>query len=425
MMSSNVARTPALAPSSETVHIGFVIAWSLCVAFYFMQYALRSAPSVMMPELSAAFARDLVGVSALVGLYYYSYSLFSIVFGAALDRLGGKAVIPGGIVLVAAGAILFGLGSVETAQIGRLLQGAGSACGFIGATYLATRGFPPRYLATAIGFTQCFGMLGGAAGQFAVGRLIHGVISWQQFWWMSGLGIFVIAILVLIATPKDHDGTRASQGSWLAMFAPYKEVLANPQSYLCGFCAGLLFVPTTIGDMIWGIPFLHDGLHVSYAVAVNRASMVPLGWVIGCPLLGYVADRLGRRKPVLLGGALLMLVSCAGIFFLPAGVAPPYLLGLLLGIGSGAAMLPYTVIKEVNSDRVKGSATGAINFLVFVFSACLTPLYGKLLAHIARGGAMDLAVFRAAGAWLVGGIAIAMVLAFFLRETGPRGRATG
>jgi MFS family permease len=397
----------------------------LCVVFYFMQYALRSAPSVMMSELSAAFARDLVGVSALVGLCYYSYSLFSIVVGAALDRLGGKAVIPGGIVLVAAGAILFGLGSVETAQIGRLLQGAGSASGFIGATYLATRGFPPRYLATAIGFTQCFGMLGGAAGQFAVGRLIHGVISWQQFWWTSGLGIFVITILVFAATPNEQGDAAASQGSWLTMFAPYKEVLVNPQSYLCGFCAGLLFVPTTIGDMIWGIPFLHNGLHVSYAEAVNRASTVPLGWVIGCPLLGYLADRLGRRKPVLIGGALLMVVSCAGIFFLPAGVAPPYVLGLSLGIGSGAAMLPYTVIKEVNSDRVKGSATGAINFLVFVFSACLTPLYGKLLAHIARGGAMDMAVFRAAGAWLVGGIAIAIVLAFFLHETGPRGRAAG
>jgi MFS family permease len=422
-MSSNVASTPASTRGIETVHIGFVIAWFLCAVFYFMQYALRSAPSVMMPELSSAFARDVVGVSVVVGLFYYSYSLCSIVVGAALDRLGGKAVIPGGIVLVAGGAALFGLGSVEGAQIGRLLQGAGSSCAFIGAAYLATRGFPPRYLATAIGFTQCFGMLGGAAGQFAVGRLIHSVISWQQFWWMSGIGIFVIAVLMFAATPKEQGDTAASQGSWLTMFAPYKEVLSNPQSYLCGFCAGLLFLPTTIGDMIWGIPFLHNGLHVSYAEAVNRASTVPLGWVIGCPLLGYLADHLGRRKPVLIGGALLMLVSCAGIFFLPAGVAPPYVLGLLLGIGSGAAMLPYTVIKEVNSDKVKGSANGAINFLVFTFSACLTPLYGKLLGHIARGGAMDMAVFRGAGAWLLGGIAIAIVLAFFLRETGPRGRA--
>jgi MFS family permease len=175
--------------------------------------------------------------------------------------------------------------------------------------------------------------------------------------------------------------------------------------------------------MIWGIPFLRNGLEASYTEAVNRASMVPLGWVIGCPLLGYLSDRLGRRKPVLMAGALLMLASGAGIFYLPTGVAPPYVLGLLLGIGSGAAMLPYTVIKEVNPDNVKGSASGAINFLVFTFSALLTPVYGKLLAHLAKGGTIDLPVFRAAGSWLLGGIVLAMVLAMFMRETGPRGRA--
>ncbi len=151
--------------------------------------------------------------------------------------------------------------------------------------------------------------------------------------------------------------------------------------------------------------------------------MVPLGWVIGCPLLGYISDHLGRRKPVLIVGALPMLVSGAGIFYLPAGVVPRYVLGLLLGIGSGAAMLPYTVIKEVNSDKVKGSSTGAINFLVFTFSALLTPDYGKLLAHVANGGPMNLAEFRAASAWLLGGIVLAVILALFLRETGPRGRA--
>jgi MFS family permease len=427
-MSSNVFTSKAVSgvnnPSDrEHIHIGFIIAWLFCSAFYFMQYVLRSAPGVMIPELSAAFARDAMGVGALVGLYYYTYALFSIVCGALLDRLGGKAVIPAGIALVAIGAALFGLGSVAAAQTGRLLQGAGSACGFIGAVYLATRGFPPRSLATAVGFTQCFGMLGGYAGQFAVAPMIHGFITWQQFWWMSGLVILLIGVLVLFVTPAGDDDSPASQGSWLKMFAPYKEVLTNPQSYLCGICAGLLFLPTTVGDMIWGIPFLHNGLDVSYAEAVNRASMVPLGWVIGCPLLGYLSDRLGRRKPVLIGGALLMLVSAAGIFYLPAGVAPPYVLGLLLGIGSGAAMLPYTVIKEVNPDNVKGSASGAINFLVFSFSALLTPVYGKLLAHFANGGTMNLPVFRAAGSWLLGGIVLAMVLTMFMRETGPRGRA--
>jgi len=88
-------------------------------------------------------------------------------------------------------------------------------------------------------------------------------------------------------------------------------------------------------------------------------------------------------------------------------------------------MLPYTVIKEVNPDNVKGSASGAINFLVFTFSALLTPVYGRLLAHVAHGGAMSLPVFRAAGSWLLGGIVLAMVLAMFMRQTGPRGRVNG
>ncbi len=294
--------------------VGFVVAWGFCLLFYFGLYALRSAPGVMAPELTATFGLTTLGVSSLLGLYYYTYSTFAIVAGASLDRLGAKYVIPAGIVVTAVGSLLFGLGSYQTAELGRLLQGAGAAFAFTGAVYLASHGFSAAYLATAIGFTQVFGMLGGSAGQFAVGPLSHGVIAWQQFWLVAGAVLLVVSVIVLVATPARHDPRPATAGrSWLSMFKPYKTVLTNPQSYLCGFTAGLLFLPTTIGDMIWGVPFLRDGLGVGYAEAVNRASKVPLGWVIGCPLLGYIADRIGRRKLVLIGGSVLMLATiCAG-----------------------------------------------------------------------------------------------------------------
>lgn len=95
----------------------------------------------------------------------------------------------------------FGLGSYETAEIGHLLQGEGAAFAFTGAVYLAAHGFSAAYLATAIGFTQMFGMLGGPAGQFAVGPMIHGLISWQQFWFIAGGVLLAVALNVLIATP--------------------------------------------------------------------------------------------------------------------------------------------------------------------------------------------------------------------------------
>ncbi len=159
---------------------GFIIAWGFCLLFYFGQYALRSAPGVMIPELTTTFGLTALGVSSLIGLYYYTYSAFAIVAGASLDRFGPKYVIPVGILVTALGAILFGLGSAGSAETGRLLQGAGAAFAFTGAVYLASHGFAAGYLATAVGFTQCFGMLGGSAGQFAVGPMIHGLITWQQ-----------------------------------------------------------------------------------------------------------------------------------------------------------------------------------------------------------------------------------------------------
>jgi MFS family permease len=407
---------PVSAVSSK-FHIAFVVAWGICLLFYFLQYAVRSAPSVMIPELTQAYGLTTLGVSSLLGLYYYTYSTFALVSGASLDRWGAKYTIPIGILMLAGGLIMFGVGVTWMAYFGRLLQGAGAAFAFVGAVYLATHGFPARYLATAIGFTQMMGMLGGSAGQFGVAPLVHGVMSWQQFWFYSGAIALVIMVAMLALTPRREERTRP--GSIWGMFDPYKIVLTNPQSYLCGISSGLLFLPTTVGGMIWGVAFLRQGWHIDYAEAVNRASMIPLGWVVGSPILGYLADHFGRRKPVLFGGMALMLVCALAILYLPANSLPPYLPGFLFGFGSGAAMIPYSMIKEVNPDEVKGSATGAMNFMVFVMSAFAAPAAGWVLQKLAGGGTLTLDIFtKGGGTAVIVAIVIAAIFALFLKETG-------
>ena len=94
------------------------------------------------------------------------------------------------------------------------------------------------------------------------------------------------------------------------------------------------------------------------------------------------------------------------------------MLAFLLGFGSGAAMIPYSIIKEVDPDEAKGSATGAMNFLVFVISALAAPAIGWWLQKLAGGGALTLEVFSKAGGVYVAAIAIAAILAVFLKETG-------
>ena len=78
---------------------------------------------------------------------------------------------------------------------------------------------------------------------------------------------------------------------------------------------------------------------------------------------------------MIVGGAVVLLACLAWILYGPADVFPPYVLGLVAGIASGAAMLPYTVIKEANPPEFSGTATGVVNFLNFTFSALLGPVF--------------------------------------------------
>jgi len=399
-----------------------VVGWLITAVYYFYQYALRSAPAVMMPQLSDAFGLTAGGVASLAGLFYYGYSPFSLVAGLAMDRVGPRRVVPLGAAAVGVGAVMFASGNTTLAQAGRFLQGAGGVFALIGAAYIATTNFPPSRAATLIGATQMFGMAGGSAGQFLVGPIIGSGVSWSTFW--LGMGIIGLVISGLLYALLPEPRASAATGPSTGAAQSFRIVFTNPQSILCGIIAGLIFIPTTIFDMVWGVRYLQDARGLDYASAVLRSATVPLGWMIGCPLLGFVSDRVRRRRPVIAGGALALLACLGWILYGPADVLPPYVLGLLAGVASGAAMLPYTVIKEANPPDVSGTATGVVNFINFTFSALLGPVFASLLLS-ASGGVTPMALehYQSAFLPLLYGVALAIVLTIFLKETGPAAKA--
>ena len=417
-MAHVIAQQASESTSRSGVRV-IVVAWLLTAVFYFYQYAMRSAPAVMMPELSKAFGLEVLGVASIVGLFYYGYSPFSLVAGAAMDRIGPRRLLPFAAVAVGIGALLFATGNAAIASVGRFMQGAGGVFALVGAIYIATKNFPASQAATLIGATQMFGMAGGSAGQFLVGPMIGSGLPWNVFWMgMGALGLLIgVALFFLI--PKQETSNQPAAG-FRSILTAFGAVFKNPQSILCGLIAGLLFIPTTIFDMIWGVRFLQEAHGVDYGAAVMRSATVPFGWIIGCPLLGFISDRLGRRKPVIAGGAVILLACLAWILYGRPGVFPPYVIGLVAGLASGAAMLPYTVIKEANRPEYGGTATGVVNFLNFTFSALLGPVFGWILQSVSGGAArMQVEHFQSTFTPLLYGVVIAIILTLLLKETGP------
>jgi MFS family permease len=409
--------TTDLSRSQSNPAHAFIVAWLFSLVFYFLEYAVRSSPAVMIPQLANTFGVSALGVSDILGSYYYTYSTASLIAGVLLDRLGAKYVISTGMAILGIGCAFFIAPQEGAGYLGRLLQGAGSAFAFTGAVYLASHGLPARRLATAIGVTQCVGMLGGTAGQLVVGRWIADGLSVAQFWGRMGVVVLVVAAGLWWITPKETPSISHGKASG-GILATYKIVFSNPQSYLCGLAAGLLFVPTTVGDMVWGVRFFQTDRMFSFSDAVLAISMVPLGWVFGCPLLGWLADRLGRRKPVYLGGAAIMLIGFVQLIYVPT-LLPGWLTLFILGVASGAAMIPYTIIKEVNPDEVKGSAIGAINFLTFAVTAAIGPIFAGRFGKTLGAQSIDPAShFRHAGLFWIGVLIAALVVGSMLRETG-------
>ncbi|HTL31296.1 MAG TPA: MFS transporter, partial [Tepidisphaeraceae bacterium] len=302
--------------------------------------------------------------------------------------------------------------------IGRFLQGAGGVFALVGAIYIVTKNFPPAKVATLVGATQMCGMAGGSAGQFLVGPMIGHGIRWNVFW--AGMGVIGLLIGALLFVLIPPDEKKELPGSWLKTTgSAFKTVFSNPQSILCGLISGLLFIPTTIFDMVWGVRYLQEGHGMEYATAVMRSASVPFGWIIGCPLMGMISDRIGRRKPVIIAGALVLVLCLGWILYGKTGVLPPYTLGLIAGIASGAAMIPYTVIKEAIPPKLGGTSTGVVNFINFTFSALLGPIFAALLRNASGGGEqMQLEHYQQTFVWLLWGVVIAIGLTFLLKETG-------
>jgi MFS family permease len=417
---NSVPSAQELRPTKLTVMA--VTAWFLCSLYYAYQYAVRSALPVMRGEMAASWGSG-NPIGHMISNYYVVYSFVALAAGLLLDRYGARKTLPYAAGLVAVCCFLLSTGNESLGSFAFVAQAGPAVFGFIGAVYVAAKYIPPQNLSFFVGSAQMIGMAGAAFGSKPVSAALHPSsghpVAWQSIWAvMAAIGA-ILAVVMWIVLPRDKASLVKPKAplTLKSLIRPYQIVFENAQTYLCGLIGGLLFVPTTVFALVWGTQYLHAGRNASIAVAATDVSLVPIGWIIGCPLMGYIADKIGLRKPVLIVGAFILLLAEITAIYAPIPFPLRYLVPLVIGIASGAAMIPFSVVKEVNRDEVKGSAAGAMNFLCFMVTGLLAPAFEKLLRPEA-GHAETLQEFQHGLNPVIFGIAVAIVLSFFLRETG-------
>ena len=354
--------------------------WYIAALFYFYEYGLRTSPAIMIPELKTYLSISYSGLGFLVGAYYYTYAPMQIVAGGLMDGYGGKKILPLSLLLCIIGSFLFIQHSFTIAFIGRLLMGAGSAFGFVGILYIATNWINKKHFSLIIGLTQAMGMIGAICGQALMAYVDHAQ-SWKAVWWYFIISGIILMILLLITIPKRPQQLEElyKEDKFSKMLKNLKIVFLNKQTWFASIYGGLIFIPTTVVAMLWGIPFLQHIYNITKFEAAHIMTLVFVGWIIGSPLAGKIDDKLKNHKLLMYIGLIAVLILFLIIVYVPTTKTTCTILLFLMGLFSSVQIITFTVTKESNPEYAKGSAVGITNFIVFACSAILIPVFGVVL----------------------------------------------
>jgi len=126
--------------------------------------------------------------------------------------------------------------------------------------------------------------------------------------------------------------------------------------------------------------------------AAFLVSLLLLGWAFGAPAGGWLSDRLGKRRPILISGSAILCLSLAALIFISGlPLILSVVLFILIGFAGGFMACCFALVREVIPAKIVGGATGIVNSLTVASGAVLQPLVGLMLDLQSRDLAQGLA----------------------------------
>ena len=416
-----------------------LVAWLICAlgaVFYSYEYFLRISPSVMEHALRTHFNLSATGFGLLSAFYYYAYVPMQLPVGVLMDRFGPRRLLTVACLICVIGTFMFADTFVfGIAAAGRFLVGLGSAFAFVGVLKLATIWLPEDKLAMVAGIATALGTIGAMIGDNLLGGMVTWV-GWQKT--VDYTAIFGIGLIFLLwfglRDQKREQVQTGTVDSLKKSMIDLGIIVRNKQIWINGLFGCLVYLPTTVFAELWGIPYFRYAHGLSHAGADFCNSILFLGFTIGAPLMGYISDKIKRRRlPMFIGasGAAVMMMI---ILYVP-GLSSSSLAILMffLGLLYSVQSIVFAVGREVSPKEAAGTAIAMTNMIVMIGAMFLQPLVGRLLdwSLLSRENAISLqgiavdkmqqlytaADYKFALSIIPIGIVMAAILTFFLRET--------
>jgi len=389
----------------------------------------RFAIGVVADDLQRELLLSAAALSNLGAAYFYVYGVLQLPVGFILDGLGPKRLTAAGMVTAAAGSFLFAAApNYGLALLGRIIVTTGLAGIFLSILKVQSIWFEARYFSLLAGITSSVGNLGAVLAQ---APLAAAAAAWgwrTVFFGLGSVSLFsAAAIWIVVADrPEDRGVTpihHYEQADRRALFQGLYAVLRNPHTWPAAVAfSGLMGTNMALGG-VWGVSYLSHIHGFGRETAAMLMLWMTLGLLLGSPVVGFLAGKIGRLRPIICGGSTAALVVYAVLWIAPTlPIWAWTLLFLALGLSAISFILCFTSVKEANNLRYSGIATSVVNFSAFSVSALISLLMGWALDvtwdGVLAGSApvYSLASFRWALGILLLFNLLGLTAAFFLYE---------
>lgn len=401
-------------------------AWWVCLSaglFFLYEFFQLNLFDVINDSLLRDFNLNSAELSLLSSSYLWANILFLLPAGILLDRFSVRRVILIAMFICVLGTAGFAMSTVYLwAFICHFLTGIGNGFCFLACVVLVSRWFPARRQAFLIGSIVTMAFLGGMLAHTPLAYL-NTYYGWRDALLMdAALGLIILLWLFYIL--QDYPDTASdNQASKQTERPHFKAILLNRQNVLAGFYTACLNLPIMVLCALWGSTYLRTVHKLTTLSASNVMSLIFIGSMIGCPLMGWLSDTSGKRKPLMIMGAIATLLTLVPLFL--NNSLSSTLLGILffaLGFFTSTQVISYPLIVESNRARNIGAATAVASMIIMGGGALGQIVFGGLIKiHQSYSGTLTEARDFQFAMWLFPFmIFMALVAMKFIRETNCR-----
>ena len=348
--------------------------YSLLLALIYIAFISLGLPDSLLGSGWPAMRADLgvpVSYMGIVSMVISGGTIVSSLFSDSLTRKCGARVVTAVSVLLTAVALL---GFSFSGKFWMLIVFAipyGLGAGAIDAAlnnYVAL-----HYKAKHMSWLHCFWGVGTIVSPFVMSYALA-TSTWHNGYRIVGFVQLGIAALLLLTLPVWKVNQNAAAETQKKIGLPAAVKIRGVPFLLIGFFAYCAAEATTMG---WASTYFAEVMGVSADQAAQYASLFYIGITVSRFLSGFVSEKLGDRKLILTGTAILTF----GILLLMIPAASGVAIAGFIVIGFGCGPIYPCIIHSTPYNfgaENSGAIIGIQMASAYVGSTFMPPLFGLL-----------------------------------------------